>query len=191
MLACAGWPQILSVSVKITSNKPRTVPASSNPLTVWRIKVLFKSLTDFEGAGARPAVAAALCDHPYFVMRVFRVSRSGEWRASHGFTFEVYKIVTGGVRNCLARYYGCSGQWASWAFLNLGVCHRLLSVWGCDSRAGMLQCLLRAIRTSGGQEGGASGPAENWVTRTLTRRRGCRWTQDIVCKISSCTPHPS
>ena len=39
--------------------KLRPVPASSNPLTVWRIKVLFKSLRDFAGgAGAWPAVAA-------------------------------------------------------------------------------------------------------------------------------------
>ena len=125
------------------------------------------------------------CDHLYFVMRLFRVSRSREWLGQPGLTFEVYKIVTGRVRNSVWRVImvletrGRDSQ----AFLNLGLCHhgswRRVSV--CEvvtlGLLGMLQCLLGAFGTSGGWRGGGGvvHRPENWVTQTLTRREGCRW----------------
>lgn len=71
------------------------------------------------------------------------------------------------------------------AFLNLGVCHRLLlSVCevvtpgpGCYNVYSEPSAHLEARR-----EGRVVQP-DNWVTRTLTWRRGCRW-MDTVCKIS-------
>ena len=145
---------------------PRTMPASSNPLTVWRIKVLFKSLTDF-GAVAWTR-SGSRCGRLFATILTLwwelRASRSRERRGQPGSPLKFTKLWR--EQETVWRVIMVLDTEAGRAFLNLGVCHWLLAgewlvwVWGDSGHRGMLQCLLGA-RHIRGWEGGASGPASD------------------------------